>query len=297
MGFPPTAFLIGAQKAGTTYLAGLLDQQPGLALSRPKEPHFFTRNRERGQDWYRACFPDPGPPVLLDASPSYAAAPLHLRERVADPEQHSRLAGVPRRIREMSPNARFIYLLRDPVDRTYSAYWHEVRAGNESLPFAEALEADPVYLNASDYAGQAREYMRHFPRDRILFLWFEDLGRAPEAVVARCLEFLELSGEVAEAPEVGIHGGARPGRMARAVAWARNRVPGARGLEQGVWQALPGTVRSGIRGRLFRPIPPLEPEDRDRLRERLGPTVAPLAELAGDDPALRWPWTAGWLRA
>ncbi|MFP4614869.1 MAG: sulfotransferase domain-containing protein [Thiohalorhabdus sp.] len=184
MAFPPDLFLIGAPKAGTTTLAELLDSHPEIALSRPKEPHFLTQNRERGLDWYRECFPGPENRVLLDASTSYSTDPLGNGQRATP------LAGVPERLHALSPQARLIYVVREPVARTYSAYWHDVRLGYERLPFREAIAQDPMYLAASDYAGQLERYLPFFPLERILVLRAEDLWRDPHGVAGECFDFI-----------------------------------------------------------------------------------------------------------
>jgi hypothetical protein len=195
MGFPPEAFLIGAQKAGTTTLAELLDQHPRITVSDPKEPDFFTRNWDRGLGWYRTVFRGPEDTVYLDASPSYSAGPL-----AADPEHVARQhanprAAAPERIRTINPNARFIYLLRDPVARTYSSYWHRVRAGEERRSFREAITNDPFYLQTSDYHGQLLRYLRYFPLGAFLLLLFEELRDDPVGVARRCFEFLSVQPE------------------------------------------------------------------------------------------------------
>ena len=69
--FPPQAYLIGAEKAGTTTLAFLLNQHADIQLAESKEPNYFTYEWDRGIDWYRSCFPQSGeqfywmpPPVI-----------------------------------------------------------------------------------------------------------------------------------------------------------------------------------------------------------------------------------------
>ena len=74
MAFPPKAFIIGAQKAGTTFLSYLLDQHPHITLAESKEPDFFTRHWEKGLEWYRKRFSGPEENILIDASTSYTAA-------------------------------------------------------------------------------------------------------------------------------------------------------------------------------------------------------------------------------
>lgn len=283
-GFPPGLFLIGAQKAGTTYLASLLDQHPEIVVSQPKEPHYFTQHRGRSIEWYRNCFPGTHDGrVLVDASPSYSAAPVHAVDALAEGTSGSRFAGVPEAIRSLSPGARFIYVMRNPVERVHSAYWHAVRQGDEHLPLMEALQADKTYLNASDYLGQIKHYLRLFPRDRFLFLRFEDLRSEPTRVARECFEFLELSSFEPADLRRGRHAGYRAGALLKLLIGARRRIPGARGLEAAVWQSLPAGFREAVRNRITRPIPPLGAEERALLSQHFAPMVDPLEELTGLD--------------
>src|SRR3954447_17800429 len=151
MSFPPESYLIGAQKAGTTTLAFLLDQHPHLSIGETKEPHFFTDHWRKGLEWYRKQFPDSANTVCLDASTSYSMAPLTKGWKHRDPKVYE---GIPARVHSVRPDAKFIYLLRNPVDRTYSGYWHDVRMGVKNEPSKTALQRDPFYLDVSDYHGQ-----------------------------------------------------------------------------------------------------------------------------------------------
>jgi hypothetical protein len=151
-GFPAGVFLIGAQKSATTSFADMLAQHPAIVLSTPKEPHFFTFNRDRGLDWYAERFAGPRDDrVLLDASTSYSAWPFSCDDGDATDDPR---VGVPERIRSLRPDARFIYLLRDPVERAYSAYWHRVRRGFEHRPLRDAIHARSRYIAMSSYAYQ-----------------------------------------------------------------------------------------------------------------------------------------------
>jgi hypothetical protein len=171
-------------------VAALLDQHPGVTVARPKEPDYFTRNFRRGLEWYRTVFPASTLRILVDASTSYAMAPAaEAPERWRSPDNP--LAGVPGRIHAVRPDARIIYLLRDPVARTYSSYWHRVRVGEETEDFRAALgREDRFYLRVSDYHAQVRAYLEFFPLRSFLFLLFEDLVRDPAGTSRRCLEFL-----------------------------------------------------------------------------------------------------------
>ena len=185
-GFPPRLFLIGAQKCATTFFADSLARHPQIVLASPKEPDFFTRNHNRGADWYRACFQPTGDAVLLDASVSYSVAP-----QVPDPMNP--VSGVPERIRAMVPDAYFLYIVRDPVKRVHSAYWHAVTAGHERRPFRQAVAEDPWYLNASRYHRQVTRYLDVFPANRLLILEMRDVVSDPDQAVARVCAHIGLS--------------------------------------------------------------------------------------------------------
>lgn len=99
----PNLVVIGAAKCGTTSLHEYLNAHPQIAMSREKELDFFVaeKNWSRGLDWYEAQFEDA--PIRGESSVSYAAFPEY--------------QGVPERIVRALPDARVIYLVRDPVER------------------------------------------------------------------------------------------------------------------------------------------------------------------------------------
>src|SRR6187551_3563074 len=122
----PDFLVIGAQKAGTTALYAYLRWHPGIAGPSWKEVCFFDRHWWRGEAWYRGQFPlRAGERLVGEASPSYLFHPL-----------------APERARSLVPGAKLVALLRDPVDRAYSQYQHEVALGREPLSFEDALAAE-----------------------------------------------------------------------------------------------------------------------------------------------------------
>jgi hypothetical protein len=191
MSFPPECYLIGAQKAGTTTLAYLLDQHPHATVGQTKEPHFFTDNWTQGLDWYRKHFPDSRDTICIDASTSYSMAPLTEGWKHRNPRVYE---DIPAKIHSVSPDAKFIYLLRDPVDRTYSGYWHDVRMGVKNEEFRTALQSNPFYLDVSDYYGQLLRWLDHFPLTSFHCVLFEDMKQRPQQVVNECFAFLGLGG-------------------------------------------------------------------------------------------------------
>lgn len=184
MAFPPELFIIGAQRSGTTSLSALLDQHPAVVLSTPKESDFFSVNFAHGLAWYRARFRRLDA-VLLDASVSYTMAN-------PEPTSNELPDAVPRLIHQVSPNARFIYLVRDPADRCHSAYWHDVRAGRESRSLRAAVEQFAYYSMASYYHRQITPFLRYFPLDRFLIHRFEDFAQQPLAIARDCIRFAGL---------------------------------------------------------------------------------------------------------
>jgi len=289
--FPPIAYLIGAQKSGTSYLASLLDQAPDVCLATPKEPHFFTREWGVGLDWYRKRFRDDAAKVFLDASTSYSAAPVHEGMNIARDPASSRLAGVPTRIRSVQPEARFIYVIRDPVARAWSSYWHDVRIGEQDAPFREAIERYPSYTDISDYLAQIRLYREQFPPARFLFLRFEDLRQYPKTTVLQCRRFVGLGEDSVriELDRSSTHASYDPGRLAAAMIQAARRSQGVRRMQQIVWRKLPRSVQSGLKRRLTRPVPSMDDESRQLLEARFAPMVAPLEEATGLDLS-GWRW-------
>jgi hypothetical protein len=196
----PDALIIGAMKSGTSSLHYYLTQHPQVIAPLRKEVHYFDLNLQRGESWYRANFGHAGQAgVNIDSSPYYLFHPL-----------------VPQRAHALVPGAKLIVLLRDPVRRAYSHYWHQRNKGRESLSFEDAVAAEPdridrahellargeiehsddhqyfSYLARGRYAEQLRRWLQFYPRERLLVLRFEDLVREPLPVLNRTLDWLGL---------------------------------------------------------------------------------------------------------
>ena len=177
MSFPPEVYLIGAQKAGTTTLAYLLSQHPRICVAKNKEPHYFTGNSSKDLAWYKKQFSNYENTLCIDASTSYSFAPLSLDNSYMPKKCFH---NIPQRIYSINPQAKFIYLLRDPVERTYSGYWHSFNTGREHRSFGEAIRNDYFYLDVSNYYGQLTLWLEYFSLDSFLFLLFEDMKKNPE---------------------------------------------------------------------------------------------------------------------
>lgn len=282
MGFPPEAYLIGAKKAGTTTLATLLDQHPEIAVSRPKEPDFFSRHWDHGPDWYRARFRGPETAVFLDASVSYAAAIVPGSKENGATTEADGHTPVPERIRQVAPDARFLYSLRDPVARIWSNYWHDVRAGTESRPFREAIGANPEYLSTGDYEAQLRRFLVHFPLERFHLVRFEEIAADAAATAAGCARFLGLD----TAGFAPVDEGARnityqysdAGRLAMALLPSQELQKAA---TRAVRTMLPARLQSWVMSVATRRIPPMAEDDRAVLVDHYRPRLERLEALTG----------------
>ncbi len=278
MTFCASVFLLGAQKSGTSTLAALLGQHPAVCVTDPKEPHYFTHHLNKGEGWYRECFSRPDAPVRLDASTSYTMAPMGPDR----PEAMNVFAGVPERIHAACPDARFIYIMREPVARTYSGYWHSVRTGREQRSLHDALEQYPFFLDVSNYAGQIALWLKHFPRESFLFLLFEDMVKNPLGVATICYDFLGIDPGVEvhiEAPRNVSLNTNWLGRRIRRISQDKSAL--GRALDVTVrctGKLLPASVKEKLMGGL---IPKISAADKERLAPGFTDQIRELETITG----------------
>lgn len=160
-------FLVGAMKCGSSTLHEYLDLHPDITMSLEKEPGYFVPELwgKRLPDEYVRLFPSDAQSTYFgESSTHYTKLP--------------RFKGVAERIHTYNPNAKLIYIVRNPYERTVSHYYHSVRnlAGyGETRPVLEAVKSDPVYTAYSDYALQLEPYLNLFGRDQIKVVRFEDM--------------------------------------------------------------------------------------------------------------------------
>lgn len=184
-------FIIGAQKAGTTFLAASLARLSDICLCEPKEPQFFTTQFHRGFDYYLGLFPDPAARIWIDASTTYSF--LRPRADLDTPDAPGLPDPVPERLKAFAPDCKIIYVLRDPVDRAVSAVVHADRFKGRlgtSLSIMDWLQRDPMAGLPSRYSEQLARYLEVFERNQILVLDFNELTRNPVETVNRCARFI-----------------------------------------------------------------------------------------------------------
>lgn len=201
----PNTFIIGAQKGGTSSLHTYLAKHPNVVSAHEKELHFFSGglkpnidNYKKGKLWYRSNYPlvtSNNKSVVLDSTPFYSFHPLAAA-----------------RIKRFDSNAKFIFLLRDPVERAISHYYHTVRHGFEKKSILDALTSEESRLQAALleenfkelsyrvhsyktrglYLDQIKRYLKFFPKEQLLILNSEDFFKDPKATTEKTTQFLDL---------------------------------------------------------------------------------------------------------
>jgi len=177
----PNTIVIGAGKCGTTSLHYYLSLHPEIYMSSEKELNFFALegNWRKGIPWYRSNF-QTAARIRGESSPGYTAFPEH--------------QGVPERMHAIVPDARMIYMVRNPIDRIISHYIHQYSIGREHRPIQVAL-ANPKtnqHVLTSNYFLQLRQYLKFYPKSRILIIPLEHLSQHRAETLKKIFHFLEV---------------------------------------------------------------------------------------------------------
>jgi len=268
----PNLIIIGAQKCGTSILRDYLGLHPDVAMVN-HEMNFFSDDKlwRRGIEWYSEQFAEA--PVRGEKSPSYAAWPF--------------APFVPERIKRHAPDATFMYLVRDPIDRLRSAWVHRTRHGSEHRPFEEAF-TDLVtneYVAMSRYTTQLQRFFAHFPQERFLIIDQGEL-RHNRAETLKCafrhigVDDAFTSPEFAAESQAGTEGrwlspaGLRIVRQVEQVI-GKQRTKRVAALASRIPAVAPVLQRAPVEP------PPMSSELRKRLADLLADEVAELRSLTG----------------
>lgn len=196
----PNFLCVGAQKAGTTTLHDILNQDPQIFLPEIKETKFFQLNSkyERGIEYYRQEF-------FRDVKDAQTVGEI-------DPD-YMYFDYAPKRIYEtLGKDVKLIFILRNPIKRALSHYQMSVRRGFEDLSFEDAIkvEKDRIsiddsqdkfykskthnasYIDRGYYSRQIKEFLKYFPKENMLFLIFEDFIKNKEENINDVYKFLNL---------------------------------------------------------------------------------------------------------
>jgi hypothetical protein len=286
----PNLLILGAAKSGTSSLYRYLSQHPQVFMSRFKEPTFFV--------WEGREYDIRGPGVEeigkgmvkdIDSYLRLFSDARHQRIRGEASTGYLHTPGVAERIRHHVPEAKLMAILRNPIDRAYSAFLHARRSGLEPISnFEEALDDEPhrvrtgwigltTYATVGMYAEQLERYLAIFPCQQIRVYLFEDLVRDPVGLAQDAFRYLGVDDSYE--PETSI---VNRGSAVRSVQLASvfNRL---RASSFGRRSALGRSARAMV-GRLNeQPKGQLAPNVRRRLAAVFETDVDKLSRLLGRD--------------
>jgi len=176
----PTFVIIGAMKCGTTSLHEYLGAHPEISVSEKKELDFFLPEHfDPSLASYRQWFPESG--VCGESSPNYSKAHL--------------FPGVPARMHSVIPEAKLIYLVRDPIDRLVSHWSHAIANGRRTpdpdKTFGKKREHHNFFQTGL-YDVQLEVFLEYYAMKRVLVLTAEELRDDRVATIRRAFEFLEV---------------------------------------------------------------------------------------------------------
>lgn len=278
----PDFIIIGAAKSGTSTLTDYFRLHPRICVSRIKEPEFFAVDATfaRGLDWYHELFAGARDDQLCcEASTGYTRWPQY-------PKAAERIA-------QAVPHAKLIYLMRHPIDRSYSHYVHRVT--KEMYPgqpirwtFEEHVKNDPMCIDGSRYMDQIEQYLRYFSKDRFLFLFTDELHRDHKAVLSKIWRFLAIEEvDVGDEPLVSNETGSqREGKIRAHTTGPLRAIPGLHAFARlfpqswrdGFYSILRGSPYGAWQHRRHMP-PKMSSETRKRLVEEFRTPNARLSEF------------------
>ncbi len=197
----PEFIIGGAMKSGTSTLHRILERHPRIFIPN-NEIHFFDidnilahsdfnsfdrkdltwksqsmeKDAKKMWDWYLSKFQGKKDFIKGEDSTTYLESSIAAKRLALQDKQ-----------------IKLIFILRHPVDRAYSNYWHLLRSGRAMFDFEDTLRYNPCsVLNRSLYMDQLRSYYDYFPRERIKIILFEDLKRFPKETIKGVSKYLNI---------------------------------------------------------------------------------------------------------
>jgi len=263
----PGFLIVGAMKSGSSTLVELLNRHDDVSLP-SRELYFFSDDETfaRGVGWYRERLADLSAPAKL------------LGEKCVS---YGFIAEAAPRIARTLPGVKLVWILRDPVQRSYSNYMHNRRNGFETGSFRAALEREAAgrargvytrYVARSRYVDEIRRFRAEAPDSPVHVLLFEELLRRPREVLGELFRFLDVGMAGYECRPVHRNSGRAP-RFPLVVRWA------------GACFGLGSPMHRRVRALCTKagPYPRLSEADESYLRAALRKPTAELAALLGRD--------------
>jgi hypothetical protein len=217
----PNFFIVGAPKAATTFLYACLDQHPQVYMSPLKEPTYFAselrpenlppeararvaRQRPELEAYLRGDLREKRFGGVVTIWDDYLKLFRNASDEIAIGEASPTYlwsATAARDIASLLPHARIIISLRNPVDRAFSQYLHQLTDGVSNRTFRQEIEValragrgqsglEGALLGFGHYCEQIKRYQREFPPSQIHICFYDDLQRSPAALLEDLLRFI-----------------------------------------------------------------------------------------------------------
>jgi hypothetical protein len=265
----PHFLIAGAQKAGTSWLARRMTDHPDVFMP-PRELNFFSLDEHylRGVDWYGRHFTGAQSGQLVsEKSPGYLYT-----------FRQNEVVSVAQRVCETLPDVKIMFVLRDPVERAISSVFHHMynrrfppTASVSDVLFGRFSETARFWgiLETGLYTCNLEPYFRAFGEDQIrIWIYEEDVVRAPEAMLSDAFEFIGLttSHQVARAPIRPANVGVR----SRLALRGNYYLPALSSLWQALDRALPGVLEIKADPNCLDRLRDYYDAENKRLSSRLG---------------------------
>ncbi len=276
----PGVIIIGAQKCGTSSLHHYLNCHPQISMSAQKELNFFSEDGQwsNGIDWYKRQFTGTAK-IFGEASPGYTMYPVR--------------KGVPERLHGVVPDAKLIYLVREPVERMVSHYLDRFKGGREHRPVEEALldpTAENYYFRYSQYYDQLSRYLEYFPREAVFVETAANLRDRRAETLRRIFRFLDVDESFTCADFEQLQNVSavklkrrKPRRIVRQLLLDRHSIYPR--LKPWLATLLPETTQVSIINRIIPGTtvkrPRVSEDVRRKIRERLAPDLRRFGDLTG----------------
>ncbi|CCQ57373.1 MULTISPECIES: sulfotransferase family protein [Crocosphaera] len=266
----PNFIIIGAMKCATSSLHEQLNQQPGIFMSELKEPNFFSNDEEynKGSEWYLSHFEEANINDLIgESSTHYTKLPTY-------PHTIERL-------QKYLPDAKFIYVMRHPINRLVSQYIHEWSQRVISVGINESIDPHPELLEYSLYTKQLQPYFDTFGQERVLPIFFERMLTTPQTELERICRFIGYKDQPQWYQELNASNVSNQ-RMIKS-AW-RDAIVETPGLKQLRRLLIPKSFRTWVRSLwTIKKKPDLTAENIDRLTVIFDEDLAVLGSWLGVD--------------
>lgn len=177
--------MLGGQRCGSTWVDQAIRHHPKIHLPAKKQTYFFDSHFEKGLDWYLQKFesPQPSDAIIGEVATNYC------------------LEDVLPKVARALPDIKVILSVRNPIERTISYYnSRKEKFGWKSIE--EAIEVDDNILKRGQYIDQIEAILSHYPKERFLLLFYDDLVADDRAYLNKILSFLGVDTDF-DSPAIG----------------------------------------------------------------------------------------------